>query len=254
MNTEKEFLPEPFAKAQEVQDARKEEWITAVGGQCVAEPDEICAGEAAVGAGATPDNGEKDTVAACQNTVVEHAGQSEREIYESIVRSDRFRAFYAQDMQRLINRRFREKREEREKAERAQALLSKVVSLVGADSQETLAGRLETVANASEIIGIYADAGDKAGTVAAQAALLGCSPLALYRAFHPDLAEREISDRVRVQIAKQMADHVRAGHLRATENGTLQNAGAAGCVGGRLTREERARIAARAANGECITL
>ncbi len=228
---------------------------SAVGGQEVAGA--VCdfCTETTEGTGVSSAKEEKDTDAACQDTDAEEKTVDDYALYRQLIQSDRFKSFYAQDIQRLLSRRFREKRAERAQAEATRATLEQLAQCLGAGDAETLSARLQNDAlKSDEITAVYPDAGAEAEMVLKQANLLGCSPLALYRALHMDRVEREITDRVQKQIAKQMADHVRSGQMRAAENGTLQSRGVAVGIGRGLTREDRAKIAARAAKGEHITL
>lgn len=140
------------------------------------------------------------------DVTVEAKGLSEREEYEELIKT-RFKELYAEDAQRLINRRFRKYKimEERFKI-----------------MEETLAKREAELSQSAERL----------------------AELESRLRSEVERAVRETEERV--------VGEIRAKRLRPSENGALPSRSASPFDVKTLSRDERARLAKRAARGERI--
>lgn len=177
--------------------------------------------------------------------------KSDREIYDEFVNSPRFKQFFTDDTQRIINKRFREKREEREKYDKIDRAISSLAGLSGVGDFDGISEIIDADTVAEDILSAYPGASDDAVDITKKASLLGIPPKTLFEAYHPELARERYSS----EAVRAVTENIRSRRLRPDENGAAVSVSAV-FTGGtvKLTREEREAIAQRAAKGERVTI
>lgn len=174
----------------------------------------------------TEQTGEKESAPAAG----EQANTSREKAFRALMEGE-YKDLFTAYFQETFNRRFKEHKQIRAELESAKAVLNAVKECYGSCSQEEL------------LNAIRAETGFKNAPTEAQKPLPEKS----------DNAPVQDMERVRAEAEMRVIAHIRARGLRPAENGLCQNAGTVGAAA-RLTREERAEMARRAANGERITL
>ena len=187
----------------------------------------------------------------------EDGGKSvERKEYERLIKT-RFKDFYTEDTQRIINRRFKSYKALEERCKSLEDdLISSVATARLGDGE--LLGKIK--ASAGEIKEKYADfsleeacSSEKFMSLARLALEVGNISLSdAYKLSFFDkiiLLERERAER---EAEGRIYDKIKANRSRAVENAMLPRALSRGFSASHLTREERAALAKRAANGEKI--
>ena len=160
----------------------------------------------------------------------EQADRSREEAFRALMEGE-YKDLFTAYFQQTFNRRFKEHKQIKDELESARAVLGAVKERYGELSGEELleAIRAETVLkNAPTEV-------QKPLSLASTSESLVSAP--------DDLAEAQ----------RRVIAHIRARGLRPAENGLCAQ-GAPVAVAGRLTREERAEMARRAAGGEHIVL
>ena len=188
----------------------------------------------------------------------EEARRAERAEYDRLIRS-RFKDFYTEDTQRMINRRFRKYKELEEKlkaaeeersakeAERSKKLTRDALLASIRESSKELKREFDDF---SEELALSSE---KFLEVAE--ALLECGRFSLSDAYKlsnfDEIVGRAVEDAARATEERVLGE-IRSKRARPTENGLSRRSGAAPFDVSRLTRDERARLAKRAARGERI--
>ena len=174
----------------------------------------------------TEKTGEKESAPAAGA----QADTSREEAFRALMEGE-YKDLFMAYFQQTFNRRFKEHKQIKDELESARAVLGAVKERYGELSGEALldAIRAETVL--------------KNAPAEAQKPLSTAS-----EAVHGEPAQDALAEAQRRVIA-----HIRARGLRPAENGLCAQGGPVGATG-RLTREERAEMARRAAGGEHIVL
>jgi hypothetical protein len=182
--------------------------------------------------------------------------RAEREEYDRLIRT-KFKDFYTEDTQRMINRRFRHYKA---LAEKYKVLEESFSSPAGAKrlTDDELFERIE--ASSGEISSQYPSfslersRGSEQFVALARVALeQGSISLSqAYKLAHFDeiiAAERE---RIEKEVEQRMTDRIKSNKARQYENAVQPRLRGVGINVRSLTRNERAELAKRAANGEKI--
>ena len=180
---------------------------------------------------------------------------AERREYERLIKT-RFKDFYTEDTQRMINRRFKSFKALEEKCKRMEDALSSAATS-RLDDGELLerikAGEDEISAKYSDFSPEEAYSSEKFLALARLAVEGGDITLcdAYGICFFDKLisAEREMAES---RAEQRIYDKIRSNRSRAVENAMMPARSARGFSASQLTREERASLAKRAANGEKI--
>ena len=196
--------------------------------------------------------------------------------YKALVGGE-FKDLFAADVQRIIDKRFKETRTLKETLESQAPVLERVMARYGADSVEALSAALEAETVREEEARAEARRHEEA--LQTRWAMEVEETQGTYPQFHWEtessdpmfqrLLDSEVPvklayevlhlDEVRAQAARdaerRLIDHIRARGTRPSENGTAaQNAVAVKPDVSRLTRQQRRDIAQKAMRGETITL
>ncbi len=174
----------------------------------------------------TEQTGEKESAPAAG----EQANTSREKEFRALMEGD-YKDLFTAYFQETFNRRFKEHKQIEAEQESAKAVLNAVKECYGKCSKEEL------------LDAIRAETGLKNAPTEAQGPL-------------PEKggdAAREDAARLSAEAEMRVIAHIRARGMRPAENG-LSLTGAPVGITGRLTREERAEMARRAANGERILL
>ena len=184
----------------------------------------------------------------------------DREEYQRLIKT-KYKDFYTEDTQKMINRRFKRYKamEERLKALEAEAERAKESAERGASlSQEALYE--EVARHKDELAAKFPDfslaeamSSDSFKSLARVALESGNISLAqAYRlAYFDSLVGREV-ERAQREAEERMAESIRARRTRPSENATSPRRERVAFDVASLTREERARLALRASMGEKI--
>ena len=204
------------------------------------------------------DNGtdNKNDTAPHENGEEDCGKGAERREYERLIKT-RFKDFYTEDTQRMINRRFKSYKALEEKCKSLEDELLSYAATTRTSDVELLeknkAGEGEIKEKYSDFSPEEAYSSEKFMSLARLAVEGGEMTLCdAYRLSFFDkliLAERE---RAESEAEQRIHDRIRANRSRAVENAMLPRALTRGFSAAQLTREERAALAKRAANGEKI--
>lgn len=190
----------------------------------------------------------------------EELRRAERAEYDRLIRS-RFKDFYTEDTQRMINRRFRKFKELEEKlkvieeetnaknAEKSKKLTRDALVASIRESSEALKREFSDF---SEELALNSEKFLEIATVLLEDGRFGLSDA--YKLSHFD----EIVGKTALNAAKATEERVlreiRSKRARPNENGLAHRTAASPFDVSKLTRAERARLAKRAAGGEKIKL
>ena len=180
---------------------------------------------------------------------------AEREEYDRLIKT-RFRDFYTEDTQRMINRRFKHYKALAEKYKTLEDSFSHPSP--SRISDEELLEKIR--AGADEISAKHSDFSlDEACSSEqfislARLALEGGS-ISLSQAYKLSFFDKLLTserERVERETEQRIYDKIRSGRARGLENAVLPRTGARSFSASRLTKNDRAELARRAANGEKI--
>ena len=210
--------------------------------------------------GITPDNIDGTEIEAAEISAPEkteiYDKIAEREEYERLIKT-RFKNFYTEDTQRMINRRFKHYK----------ALAEKYKALESSLAPERVATHLDDAALIERIRESEVEIASKHKSFSLDEASLSERFMALARysvesgaisladayklSFFDKLLadERAIAER---EIEQRIYGKLRANRARGYENGVLPQSRARSFDASRLSKDERAELARRAANGEKI--
>lgn len=197
---------------------------------------------------------ENDTLSA------EEIRRAERAEYDRLIRS-RFKEFYTEDTQRMINRRFRKYKELEEKLNAAKEEMSAEIAEKSKKlTRDALVARIRESSDAlkkefsdfSEELALNSEKFIEIATVLLEDGRFGLSDA--YKLSHFD----EIVGKTALDAAKATEERVlgeiRSKRARPNENGLAHRTAASPFDVSKLTRAERAKLAKRAAGGEKIKL
>lgn len=186
--------------------------------------------------------------------------RAERAEYDRLIRS-RFKEFYTEDTQKMINRRFRKYKELEEKlsaakeeksaenAERSKKLTRDALVAKIRESSDALKKEFDDF---SEELALNSEKFIEIATVLLEDGRFGLSDA--YKLSHFD----EIVGKTALDAAKATEERVlgeiRSKRARPNENGLAHRTAASSFDVSKLTRAERAKLAKRAAGGEKIKL
>ena len=205
----------------------------------------------------TPENNGTDNqnnTASPETGVEDGDKMAERGEYERLIKT-RFKDFYAEDTQRMINRRFKHYKALEEKCKTLEQTIAAASSHV---SDEEL---LEKIKASEEEIGLkYADfAPDEVYSSEKFMSLARLSleggNISLSDAYKLSFFEKLISaerERTEREVEQKIYDKIKSNRARAVENAVLPKTVSRGFSAAQLTKEDRAALAKRAANGEKI--
>lgn len=190
----------------------------------------------------------------------EEIRRAERAEYDRLIRS-RFKEFYTEDTQRMINRRFRKYKELEEKLNAAKEEMSAEIAEKSKKlTRDALVARIRESSDAlkkefsdfSEELALNSEKFIEIATVLLEDGRFGLSDA--YKLSHFD----EIVGKTALDAAKATEERVlreiRSKRARPNENGLTHRTAASPFDVSKLTRAERARLAKRAAGGEKIKL
>ena len=176
---------------------------------------------------------------------------AEREEYDKLIKT-RFKDFYTEDTQRMINRRFKQFKA---LEERCRSLEESLASSSPAHiSDDELIERIKAAED--EMIAKYSDFSLDEVTSSSRFMALArlateSRAISLLEAY--DLAFFDkIVENARREAEMRAYDKVRANRMRGIENAVLPRVSARGISASQLTKSERSALARRAANGERI--
>lgn len=190
----------------------------------------------------------------------EEIRRAERAEYDRLIRS-RFKEFYTEDTQRMINRRFRKYKELEEKlkaveeekitenAEKSKKLTRDALVASIRESSEELKREFSDF---SEELALNSEKFLEIATVLLESGRFGLSDA--YKLSHFDEIVGRIAENAAKTTEERVLCEIRSKRARPSENGLSHRSGAAPFDVSRLTRDERARLAKRAARGERIKL
>ena len=203
------------------------------------------------------DNGtdkENDTVPH-ENGEEDSGKIAERREYERLIKT-RFKDFYTEDTQRMINRRFKSFKALEEKCKTLEQTIAAAASSHVSDEE-----LLEKIKASEEEIGLkYADfAPDEVYSSEKFMSLARLSleggNISLSDAYKLSFFEKLISaerERTEREVEQKIYDKIKSNRARAVENAVLPKTVSRGFSAAQLTKEDRAALAKRAANGEKI--
>lgn len=190
----------------------------------------------------------------------EEIRRAERAEYDRLIRS-RFKEFYTEDTQRMINRRFRKYKELEEKLNAAKEEMSAEIAEKSKKlTRDALVARIRESSDAlkkefsdfSEELALNSEKFIEIATVLLEDGRFGLSDA--YKLSNFD----EIVGKTALDAAKATEERVlreiRSKRARPNENGLAHRTAASPFDVSKLTRAERARLAKRAAGGEKIKL
>ena len=193
---------------------------------------------------------------AAKNDGISDERRAEREEYDRLIRT-KFKDFYTEDTQKMINRRFRHYKA---RAEKYKVLEESFSSPSGARSltDDELFERIE--ASSGEISKQYptfslekAKGSEQFVALARIALEQGSISLsqAYKLAYFDELIDRE-RERIEKEVEQRVTDRIKSNKTRQLENAVQPRSRGVGVNVRSLTKGERAELARRAANGEKI--
>lgn len=190
----------------------------------------------------------------------EETRRAERAEYDRLIRS-RFKEFYTEDTQRMINRRFRKFKEQEEKlrqsVEEGRAEIAEKSKKL---TRDELVARIRESSEAlkkefcgfSEELALNSEKFIEIATALLEDGRFGLADA--YKLSHFDeIVERTAEDAAR-ETEERVLGKIRSKRARPNENGLAHRTAASPFDVSKLTRAERARLAKRAAGGEKIKL
>lgn len=190
----------------------------------------------------------------------EETRRAERAEYDRLIRS-RFKEFYTEDTQRMINRRFRKFKEQEEKlrqsVEEGRAEIAEKSKKL---TRDDLVARIRESSDAlkkefsdfSEELALNSEKFLEIATALLEDGRFGLSDA--YKLSHFDeIVERTAEDAAR-ETEKRVLGEIRSKRARPNENGLAHRTAASPFDVSKLTRADRASLAKRAAGGEKIKL
>lgn len=222
---------------------------------------DIFADEDAIGALPEEESAEDGDLFEGSDTLsAEEIRRAERAEYDRLIRS-RFKEFYTEDTQRMINRRFRKFKEQEEKLRRTmEENRAEIAEKSKKLTRDALVARIRESSDAlkkefsdfSEELAVNSEKFIEIATVLLEDGRFGLSDA--YKLSHFD----EIVGKTALDAAKATEERVlreiRSKRARPNENGLAQRTAASPFDVSKLTRAERAKLAKRAAGGEKIKL
>lgn len=184
------------------------------------------------------------------------ARRAEREEYDRLIKT-RFKDFYTEDTQKMINRRFKHYKALAEKykvLEKSASSAEKGAAMTRGELVERLRGSEGELKSKFPNFSIEkAQASEQFMTLARIAVENGSISFSqAYKLSHFDEIIASERERLEKEIEQRVLDRVRSNRSRAYENAVLPQTRRLGLKASRLTRNERAELAKRAAKGEKI--